>query len=183
MRTAPILLALSLPLLLGEALACTMPNSWSPPTPASALSNSEVVVHAKVLSVKSDRRGYYSDARISVIRVLKGSFSGDLVSTSASSLCGIGGFSVGRHYVFFFPQRGYWSVQMSRQPQGLSPEEILSAIDARPAKERLPVGRLVKVQDWDLPAYESPLFNLLAPDMAIPVSVVFKPNKSTVPPK
>jgi hypothetical protein len=181
MRTAPIVLALSVVLLLGEAMACSMRPGWSPPTPAGALSSSEVVLHAKVLSVKSDQRGYYSDARISVIQVLKGSFSGDVVSTSGSSLCGIGDFSVGRHYVFFFPRRGDWHVAYDTQPQGLSSGEILSAIHALPAKERLPVGRLVKVQDWDLPPYESPLFNTMARDMAIPVSVVFKPKKSDLP--
>lgn len=174
MRTTQLVLPIALAFLGYDSTACSMRPDWSPPTPAEALRDSEVVVQAKVLSVKSDKRGYYTDGHISVIRVIKGAFSGELVSTSAASLCGIGGFSVGRTYVFFFPRRGDWSIQRTTQAPRLSAEEVLSAIDALPEKERPSAGRLVPVKDWDLPPYESPLFTMMAPGLAIPVSVVVK---------
>ena len=80
-------------------LACTV-SYWHPPTPESAFRAADVVVHAKVMS-QSVERGLFT-GKIKLLKILKGSFSGDTVFSRGSTECGFGSFRVGEEYIFFF---------------------------------------------------------------------------------
>jgi hypothetical protein len=116
-----------------------------------------VVVHAKVASSVTDPSGSITEGQVTVIKVLKGRFSGSMVATGASSLCGIGRLSVGQEYVFFFNQRGSWWVHLLVQPPRMSAAEVLAEISRLPQDDKMPPGQLVPADQWDLPPYESPM--------------------------
>ena len=132
MRHAALIILFALGLKVSPASACSPALGWFPPTPASAFATAEVVVHAQVISQESDERHYNTKAKVRVIKILKGTFSGDMVSTAAGSLCGVGTFEIGHEYVFFFARTGQWFVSGLAQPQNATTEELLGAIDAMP---------------------------------------------------
>ncbi len=130
MRQAALIVLLVLASKLGPASACSPAPGWLPPTPTSAFAAAEVVVHVQVISQESDEQRYNTSAKVRTIKLLKGTFSGDTVITSASSLCGVGTFAVGHEYVFFFPRTGQWFVSGLVQPQNATTEQLLGAINA-----------------------------------------------------
>jgi hypothetical protein len=132
MRHAVLISLLALALKVSPSSACSPVPGWLPPTPAGAFAASEVVVHAQVISQESDEQHYNTTARIRTIKILKGTFSGDMVSTAAGSLCGVGTFEVGHEYVFFFARSGRWFVSNLVQPQSATTQELLRAINAMP---------------------------------------------------
>ena len=128
MRPLALILVIALTSLIQAATACSPAPGWLPPTPTSAFSTSQVVIHAKILSQQADARGNHTTAIVAVKSVMKGTFSGSAVETASPSLCGIGSFEVGREYVFFFSRTGYWFVSGYEQPENVATEEVLSAI-------------------------------------------------------
>lgn len=155
-RAAALVFCFSL--LSGEAsMACDPKPDWRPPTPATAFGRAEVVVHAKVLSAVTDSTGAITEGRVTVLKVLKGKFTGNMVATGASSLCGIGRLPVGQEYVFFFNRRGSWWVDSLSQPPRLSAAEVLADISRLPHDGKAAPGELVPTDRWDLPPYESPM--------------------------
>lgn len=76
-------------------------------------------------------------AQVQPIRVLKGKFVGDKVSTGGSSMCGIGSFKVGADYVFFFNGLGahvkeqHYDVDHFVQPWSVTTEQILEALESK----------------------------------------------------
>jgi hypothetical protein len=97
-------LALAAAVCAGPALAaeCKPSRDWRPPTPQAAYRAADAVVHARIVSSRVAAPGRH-EARIQVIRVLKGAFDGDSVFTVAASQCGLADaqFRAGEEYVFF----------------------------------------------------------------------------------
>jgi hypothetical protein len=95
-------LGLALATLAGQALAdCQPSKGWRPPTPQAAFRAADAVVHARIVSRKVASPGRH-EAKIQVIKVLKGSFSGDSVFTVAASQCGVADtLKAGEEQVFF----------------------------------------------------------------------------------
>jgi hypothetical protein len=116
------LLALQFPV-----FACSPRPGWKPPTPQSAYNDADVVIHVRVLSQEQAQGAI---AKVQSIRVLKGEFAGDTVSTSDSAMCGIGSFKVGAEYVFFFKGKGYF-VNHLVQPWNVTTEQILEILDTK----------------------------------------------------
>ncbi|MGM9485501.1 hypothetical protein ACS5PN_30210 [Roseateles sp. NT4] len=143
--------------------ACSISRDWRPPTVEAALNQAEVVIHAKVTAVKQE--GGVSLATVSVEQVLKGKYSGHLVETGGGGACGIGTFTVGRSYVFFFEQRGTWYVTGLLQPRStnggesrlLDANEVIPAFNALSKRDRWTPGVWVPEAQWDLPPYKTSL--------------------------
>lgn len=114
------------------ASACSPVPGWRPPTVASALANSEVVIYARVDSKQLYDLGQVTKARVTVLKVIKGRFEGEQVITAGGSLCGIGTFQVGEHYVFFFSRAGNWFVSHLEQPRNATTDEILRDTQVAP---------------------------------------------------
>ncbi|MEP7057870.1 MAG: hypothetical protein ABI809_08880 [Caldimonas sp.] len=128
MRRSVLIVSLILATQVDCALACSPAPGWTPPTPASAYAEAEVVIHAQVLAQQSDPPAQSTRAKIRTLKVLKGSFGGDSVETAAASLCGIDSFVTGQQYVFFFSRSGQWFVSNLLQPRGYTTEQLLQAI-------------------------------------------------------
>jgi hypothetical protein len=131
MRRIALLLALAGATQAAPAMACS-PDGEYPLSIASAYKAAAVVLHARVLSQKSEEQFTSTEAKIRPIKVLKGRFTGDTVSTGQVSMCGVGGFEVGREYVFFFRKEGNWYVNNLAQPESFTTQQVLQAIQAMP---------------------------------------------------
>lgn len=93
----------------------------------SAYQSANTVIHARIVEEQKRPEGG-ARAKLEIIRVLKGGFSGASISTGGHNLCGLGGFEVGREYVFFFDANDT-HVDIRRQPNGLpTAAEVLSKI-------------------------------------------------------
>jgi hypothetical protein len=86
----------------GPAAACTPSPGWRSPAPQNAFRAADTVIHARIVSRTVPAPGRYQ-ARIKVIRVLKGSFDGDTVFTVSAAACGLADarFQAGKEHVFF----------------------------------------------------------------------------------
>jgi hypothetical protein len=87
----------------GAAYAeCQPSKGWRAPTPQAAFRAADAVVHARIVSRRLAAPGRH-EAKIQVIKVLKGSLDGDSVFTVAASQCGLAdaSFKAGEEYVFF----------------------------------------------------------------------------------
>jgi hypothetical protein len=97
------LLALAAAPFAGRALAeCKPGPGWRPPSPRTAFKAADAVIHARIVSRRVEAPGRY-EARIKVIKILKGSFAGDSVFTVAASECGLADarLKAGEEFVFF----------------------------------------------------------------------------------
>jgi hypothetical protein len=124
MKTLLVMVFLSL-FCTQPALACDPKPDWRPPTPQGAYATASVVIHARVVSVQGADPW---NAKVVVLRTLKGAFSGNTVETASHSLCGIGGLEVGKEYVFFFPHKSSYFVSHLLQPTGFTTDKILKAL-------------------------------------------------------
>ena len=128
MRQFTLITILFLALQIHHANACSPKPDWKPPTPASAFGTAQVIVHARILEQESDESRNTVTAQIQIIRVFKGSFSGNTVTTTDELECGIGKFEIGKEYIFFFKNKDRWFVNDLEQPKNLSTMQILESI-------------------------------------------------------
>jgi hypothetical protein len=130
-KPGAIALVLTVSTSAGPALADCKPGpDWRAPAPREAFRAADAVVHARIVSTRLPAPGRH-EARIKIIKVLKGSFAGDSVYTVAASECGLAdaGFKAGEEYVFFlYGKSGF----VSRVWQPAEPAaQVLEALTIR----------------------------------------------------
>jgi hypothetical protein len=89
-----------------HSIACSpiFDHAWT--TPREVLADSDLVLHVRLTGLADNGGDLYPTLKVTVLGVLKGTYSNEPIITTSSGACGaLESLNVGSEYVLYFPRR------------------------------------------------------------------------------